>query len=178
MVEASYTVLHHLHPASNNTVSVEAVVPHPISNPIFNLHSNLSPMSTANPDPYFNPSLLSKITTQGATTTLITLPSSITFTTNPDTPSELSLINITTHSATLQWLPPRHIAVGSVVESYLVRYTVANHLGDFTVRGSTMTMKCYNVSCRLGDLVQGTTYAVDVKVIFLIAKKGFVFLVW
>ena len=101
-------------------------------------------------------------------TLISTLASNIEFFTRPEAPSYLSLVDIQTHCAAIQWFAPKHVAPGSVIEKYIVKYTISNDLGDVTVKGTEMTMISYNSSCRLTDLIQGTTYAIRVKVCFLI----------
>ena len=61
----------------------------------------------------------------------------------PNPPSTPNLVDISYHSAVINWSPPR-IAVGAILLEYHLKYVKMNNFGNETILGSEMIIKSYN----------------------------------
>merc|ERR1712226_1790828 len=133
-------------PASEYTVIVRAVV---------------------NPQSYNESSKLQGVSTSSLAATLMVMSS-------PNPPSTLNLVDVSFHSAEINWNIPKQVAVGASIKDYLVKYVILDNTGKENYKGTEMTRSSNNkASITLEDLVQGTTYGISVKVLTSLGDSAF-----
>ena len=86
--------------------------------------------------------------------------------TAPNPPSTPNLVDISYHSAVINWSPPSRIAVGAILLEYHIKYVKMNNFGNKTILGSEMIiLKSHNyTSASIKSLMPGMLYGISVKV--------------
>ena len=93
-------------------------------------------------------------------------PAYIQLLTLPSPPPAPTLLNVSYHYCFINWSPPTKLADGASITDYQVKYTIMNNNGSKIIYGTGMVQLSLNRKfVMLKGLVQGTTYAIQVKVI-------------
>ena len=97
------------------------------------------------------------------------LPVRLSTCTSPDAPSAPNLVEISHHSASLKWVYHKRIAPGATIDDFHVKFLKTNNKGDRMFIGSSIVVSSNNTNhLSIRNLVQGTTYAVSVQVLFFV----------
>ena len=114
-----------------------------------------------------------KVSEDESSATTKSSPAYLKLVTLPSPPPAPTMVKVSFHYSMINWSPPSRVAPEAVIQDYLVKYATMNNLGSKIISGTDMVQSSLNrTSITLKDLIQGTTYSVQVKVItcFYVSK--------